>query len=448
MSSENTNDICTKDLLAIVFLKTKYWGLFRDIEKNRDLYTQIRLYDKRAFLLWDDKEEQEYREKHFNDLFERLGYTDRDTELLRQILNDTLPGWHGDTSINEDQLRSTRRIGHRDLLDLYFSYGVSQQAYKERMQRVTPIVEHARKDTEKSLTRRFKDFNRYALKEESAGDIARLLSRQLIQLEDGSGLTVNVWRCWLRVLLQYESGANEATNSILASILSGANESIQRTLPLDTTDTPSVSQTIDYRVELARKLFEDIVDHLSDTYLALLVLLFVFPPRGNAFFLDYINRHGTEDLFLPVLSYVDNHYLTQKHSVFREYEWPYWSFVLYQWSLSISQGSINTSIPDAPQRHRNANDYVFNILGSDPKLTYRFIRDQFWSNEGWSSEKYQWRIESKIAQYDNKADYENILSVTKRAIAGKRLATTQKSELEEFLGDFQKYITRRSKETI
>src|SRR5260370_10554519 len=102
MNPSDANDICTKDLLAMVFLKTKYWGLFRDIEENRDLYTQVRLDDMRASLLVDDKEEQEYRKKHFDDLFERLGYTATHSKLLRSVLNEPFPVSQGTTRENKD----------------------------------------------------------------------------------------------------------------------------------------------------------------------------------------------------------------------------------------------------------------------------------------------------------------------------------------------------------
>jgi len=441
MNPDSSIDIRTKDLIAMVFLKTKYWGLFRDIEANRDLYTQIRLEDRRASLLFDDKDEQDYRKKHFDDLFEKLGYGTRDVELLGELLGDIFPGWRGGAHVNEDELHATNRIGHRDLLDLYFSYGISHQAFKEHMQRIDPIVERIAKDkyTEKGLMRAFKAFNEYVLAQEHAGDVARLLSRRLLRLHQEQNVSVEVWRAWLRVLLQYSQGADEATNSIMASILSGADETIQRSLPLGGGDNAAV---IDNRVDGAILLFKDITRYLSDPYLALLMLLFVFPARGNGFFPDYINRHAINELYAPVLSYVDSYFIDKKRNVFREYDWPQWAFVIYQWSMNISQGDIlNKAVPDAEARHRMVNDYVFGLLKNDARLTYQFIRRQFWSDDTWNGKAYKWQVTGKVAQYNNEIDRNNIKLIVQAASASKLLTANQRKELEDFEEVFNRFLT-------
>lgn len=446
MNSDDYSDICTKDLISMSFLKTKYWGIFRDIEINRDLYTQIRLDDRRAALLFDDKQEKEYREKHFKELFKRLDYTSSDVEVVRSILDKTFPSWNGGPGVNEDSLRLNNRIAHRDLLDMYFSYGISQRNFKQHMQHIRPIVERVSKDSEKVQIRKFKQFNSYALGEESPADVARILAREILRVQEKKSASVIVWRSWLRALLQYEKSTNEATNSILASILSGANETILNIAPTN----PDVAQTIDNRVDVSMIFFENVDQYLNETYLALLMLLFLLPERGNAFFLDYTNRVGFELLYSPVLNYVDNHYIEGKRNIFSEYDWPYWSFVLYQWSLSISQGAthINQHVPEASQRHRKVNDYVFTILDKDPKMTYSFIRNQFWSNEGWNSEGFSWRIESKIGQYANQEDHKNILSVTNKAVESDALSNLQKSELREFKRVFEEYLKKPKQDTI
>jgi hypothetical protein len=445
MSEENNIiDIRTKDLIAMVFLKTKYWGLFRDIEANRDLYTQIRLEDRRASLLFDDKDEQEYRKKHFNELFEKLGYSTKDIDLLRPLLSEIFPAWNGNNHDNDDELRVTNRIAHRDLLDLYFSYGISQQTFKRHMEHVAPIVDRVAKDkyTEKSLMRAFKEFNKYALSQEQAGDVSRLLARRLLSLHQTQRVSIEVWRCWLRALLRYESAANEAVNSVMASILSGANDSIQRSLPLGMANT-SPASIVDNRVDGAIVLFRDVVDYLNNPYLALLMLLFVLPARGNSFFLDYINRHGAAELFAPVLDYVDRYFIGQKRNVFHEFSWPQWAFINYQWSLSISQGdALNTAVPNAVLRHRTVNDYVFSLLKRDNKLIYHFIRMQFWSdNNAWEGETYKWQVAGKIAQYNNETDRANILAIVAKALSSNKLTNDQRAELKEFERLFNQYVS-------
>lgn len=435
MNLEDTNDIRAKDLIVMVFLKTKYWGLFRDIEANRDLYTQIHFDDRRFSLLIDDHREEEYRKKHFNGLFERLGYSDSDTEMLRAVLNETFPGWNGRSNIDDDDLLAAKRIAHRDLLDLYFSYGISHQIFKKHMEEVSKVVDQVTKNkyTEKTLTRQFRQFNRYALKQEQVSDVSRLLARRLLRLhQEQEAVPIVVWRCWLHALLSYEKGKNEATNSLLASILSGANDSIQRTVPLDTSSRTDMAKTIDFRVDLSAELFKNVTDALVDPYLALLMLLFVLPDRGNSFFLDYINRHGFQELFVPVLDYVDSYFIDSKRNVFDEYSWPQWSLVLFQWSFSISQGSINKKVPGYVERHKRVNNYVFSILQNDARLTYEFIKSQFWSDDTWAGEPHRWQVSNKIAQYEDKTDRENLISIVDAALSSKVLKAGEKKELEEF----------------
>lgn len=430
-------DIRTKDLIAMAFLKTKYWGLYRDIEANRDIYTQVRLEDDRAFWLFDRNDEQEHRKNHFNELFTRLGYGAGDMRLLRPLLSETFPDWQGEGHTSEDELHATNRIGHRDLLDLYFSYGISHQAFKEHMEHVAPIIERITKSkyNENSLTKQLREFNRYALSQEQGGDVARLLARSLLRLQQQQAVPVAVWRCWLRALLKYESGANEATNAVLASILSGANDSIQRTLPLNTPSTSDMATVIDQRVDGAITLFEDITAYLSDTYLALLLLLFVLPARGNSFFLDYINRHGARDLYLPVLNYVDKYFIAEKRSVFREYsDSRHWRFVLYQWSLSISQGSegVNRALEDAQARQKTVNDYVFGLLKGNPKLIYKFICGQFLTDGDQGTGIRKWHIAHEMKQYSYPEDREHIIDLTREALASNELTTPQREEMVEF----------------
>jgi hypothetical protein len=438
-------DIRTKDLIAMAFLKTKYWGLFRDIEVNRDIYTQIRLEDNRAYWLFDRDDGQEHRKKHFNDLFKRLGYSAGDMWLLRPLLSETFPDWQGEGHTSEDELRATSRIGHRDLLDLYFSYGISHQTFKERMEHVTPIIERVTKGkyNENSLTKQLREFNRYALSQEQGGDVARLLARSLLPLQQQQPVPVIVWRCWLRALLKYESGANEATNAILASILSGANDSIQRNLPLNTSVASDMTSVIDQRVDGAITLFEDITTYLSDPYLALLLLLFVLPARGNSFFLDYINRHGVRDLYLPVLNYVDNYFIAEKRNVFREYnDSRHWRFVLYQWSLSISQGSegVNRAVGDAQARQKAVNDYVFGLLKGNPKLIYMFICGQFLTDGDQSTGIREWHIAHEMKQYSHQEDREHIIGLAREALASNELTAHQREEMVEFDRLFNQFV--------
>ena len=436
-------DIRTKDLITMAFLKTKYWGLYRDIEANRDIYTQVRFEDPRAFWLFERDDEQ--RKKHFGELFKRLGYSAADMRLLRPLLNETFPDWEGEGNTSEDELRAINRIGHRDLLDLYFAYGISHQVFKERMEHVTPIIERVTKGryNENSLTRQLREFNRYALSHEQGGDVARLLARSLLRLQQQQAVPVMIWRCWLRALLKYESGANEATNAILASILSGANDSIQRTLPLNTSGTSDMATVIDQRVDGAITLFEDIITYLSDTYLALLLLLFVLPARGNSFFVDYIDRHGARDLYLPVLNYVDKYFIAEKRNVFREYsDSRQWRFVLYQWSLSISQGSegVNRAIEDAQVRQKAVNDYVFDLLKGNPKLIYKFIRGQFLTDGDRGTGVREWHIANEMKQYSREQDYKHIVALTREALSAKGLSSSQKEELVEFDRLFGEFV--------
>ncbi len=442
-------DIRTKDLITMAFLKTKYWDLFRDIEANRDIYTQIRFEDGRAYWLFDREDTHMYRKKHFEELFKRHSYNAGDMRLLHSLLSETFPDWHGEGNISEDELRVAKRIGHRDLLDLYFSYGISHQTFKERMEHVMPIVDRIAKGkyNENSLTKQFKEFNRYALSQEQAGDVARLLARNLLRLQQQQTVPVSVWRCWLRALLRYESGANETTNAVLASILSGANDSIKRTLPIDTSGMSNTTTVIDQRVDGSIALFEDITSYLSDPYLALLLLLFVLPARGNSFFLDYINRHGVRDLYLPVLNYVDKYFIVERHNVFREYsDSRHWRFVLYQWSLSISQGSegVNRVIEDAQARQAAVNDYVFDLLKGNPKLIYRFIHGQFLTDGDQGTGVHEWHIATEMKQYSRKKDREHIVILTREALSSKELTTSQKEELVEFDRLFNQLIMSNS----
>ncbi len=145
-----------------------------------------------------------------------------------------------------------------------------------------------------------------------------------------------------------------------------------------------------------------------------------------------------------MLHYVDEYFIEKNRNVFHEYDWPYWSFVLYQWSLSISQGDVhlNQYVDDAVTRHRQVNDYVFNLLNKDAKLSYTFIREQFWSNDGWANESYRWRIENKIGQYSNDEDRKNILRIADQAISSKVLPSSQMRELEDFKKLFGQFIEK------
>ncbi|HEV7453900.1 MAG TPA: hypothetical protein VGO07_01430 [Candidatus Saccharimonadales bacterium] len=435
MSLDNQLDIRTKDLIAMAVLKTKYWDIFWDIEKNKDLYTQIRLEDRRAsVLMMDDDDEQKYRKQHFDSLFGELGYSSEDIQSVQSILNDTFPGWRDKhASDDEDTMRAENRIGHRDVLDLYFSYGTSQELFKKRLEQVRRITDHAGKDSEKTLMRKLREFTSYVTSDEEPGSIARLFARRLLRTQSNKNNQLLIWRHWLRAYLQYGAGANDGTNSVIASILSGANDAIQRSAPVGSSSQARIDQ---HRIELARWLFEDITSYLKDPYPGLLMLLFMLPARGNRFFEEYMNNGGLVEVFEIVLGYTDGYFLNpvKKRNIFQEYEWPYWSFVLYQWSLSIdaSNGNFNKLVPSAHVRHRKVNDYVFSLLDGDPRLTYQFVREQFWSNEGWSSETYEWRIASKIAQYNNPDDISSLLDVVEKAMNGARLSRSQKEELQEF----------------
>jgi hypothetical protein len=442
--NSDSDDIRSKDIMVMSFLKIKYWGLFRDIEASRDLYTQIRLEDSRASLLFDDRNNEEYRKKHFNDLFKRLGYDSNDIQLLNPILGETFPDWRGNGHISEDDLLSNQRIGHRDLLDLYFSYGISHQSFKGHMEHVRPIVDRVIKGkyNENSLIKLFREFNRYALNEEHSGDVARLLARRLLSIQHQQVVSIVVWRCWLRALLKFESGSNEATNAILASILSGADDSTQRTSFSNTLSTSDIVAT-DQRLNDTITFFEDITEYLSDVYLGLLLLLFVFPARGNSFFLEYINRHGVRDLYLPILNYVDNYFIVQKRNVFREYsDSRHWRFVLYQWSLSISQnGMINSMVEDASTRQRAVNSYVFGLLDNNPKLIYQFIRGQFLTDGDQGTGLREWHIVSEFKQYSTEEDRTRITKMVREALSSPALKASQKEELVEFDRLFSQFVT-------
>jgi len=421
-----------QDLIALAFLKTKYWGLFRDIEVNRDLYTQSRQEDKRASFSFD-VDLPKYRKEHFDQLFEMLGYPADDITLLSSLLNDIFPGWVGGRGVSEDDLRINKRVGHRDLLDLYFSYGISHQAFMLRMEHVESVTSIATKPhSEKTIKRAFKDFNTYALSQEETGDIARLLSRQLLRIQREQNVPIMVWRCWLRALVQYESAATaEGANALMAAILSGANDSIRQSFP---TVAGDVSPD---RVAAAGTLFKNIDRYLADPYLAVLLLMFVHPEQGNDFFVGYMDKHGPKELFGPVLRYVDTYFITEDRNIFRDRGLPYAVFVLKEWSLSVSlTNEINSTAVGAKRRHRRVNDYALQLLKQDTEMIYGFMRQQFWVSDS-DGRNSGWRVARTIAQYDNKADLSTLRQLVQTALASQRLEPSQKEELrklDELLG--------------
>ncbi len=438
------SDIRSKDLITMAFLKTKFWGLFRDIENNRDLYTEIRLDDPRAILMFYDDEEKKYRQKYFDTLFEGLGYTENDVHLLRSILDDTFPGWLQNRNESQESLRTNSRIGNRDLLDLYFSYGASHTVFKEHMEEVKRVTENIGKDNDKRLTRRLKDFNRYILTQESPGDVARLLSRNLLTLQKANNNDlILIWRSWLRVFLQSKPDNSDAANRILASILSGASEAVQRAAPLNTSNAEEASLNRKQRADFASSIFTHITDYFSDPNTVLLMLLFLLPSRGNNFFEDYMRDGEWKKMFESSLNYVDEYFIGQNHNIFREYKWPEWQFTLYQWSLSINSSDVaqpNRAIEGADLRHRRVNNYVFNLLENDAKLTYTFIYNQFWSKD-WTSDEYKWSIGGKIGQYNNQEDIRALGRVAKKAINSRALVRRQKDELGRFIEELDRFIT-------
>jgi hypothetical protein len=165
MNSNSTSDIISKDLVIMAFLKTKYWGLFADIESNRGLYTQIRPEDRIFSLMFSDGEEGKYRKNHFNRLFESLSYSQDEIDLLTDMLNEVFPGWRLDNHQREDDLREGARIGHRDLLDLYFAYGIAQNTFVKHMKEVVRVTQRLEKYNEKQLSRVLSEFNQYATKQ-------------------------------------------------------------------------------------------------------------------------------------------------------------------------------------------------------------------------------------------------------------------------------------------
>jgi hypothetical protein len=274
----------------------------------------------------------------------------------------------------------------------------------------------------------------------SPADVSRLLVKQLHkQFPQGKAKDVMlVWRIWLRVLLQSKKGNREATNSLLASILSGASEAVMRQVPMGL----EIPALINRRVELTRVFFQDLTEYLVDPYDALLMLLFLLPARGNRFFEEYTAQARVE-VFEPVLNYVDDFFIRQGHNIFKEYKWPDYEFILYQWSLSISmQGLPNSSVVDAEQRQHHVNDYVFGLLDGNPKQTYDFIYQQFWSNDGWSSESYEWRIESKLGQYNNQRAIDSLTRIASKATRSAHLTRQQQEHMKEFIDSLMQYKSK------
>jgi hypothetical protein len=119
--------------------------------------------------------------------------------------------------------------------------------------------------------------------------------------------------------------------------------------------------------------------------------------------------------------------------------------VLYQWSLSTSQGNgINSAIEDARIRQKAVNDYVFGLLENNPKLIYKFIRGQFLTDGDQGTGIREWHIVNEMKQYSSKEDREHIAAMVSEASSSKELTTPQKEELVEFDRLFNQFVITNS----
>lgn len=142
------------DFIVLAHIKLKYPFLYRDISRNRHIYTQYHEGEERdekliAYFMMQEEEQREYKKQHLESLIREYGL-ESDTDKLKEMLGNIFPdlakalGDTGSRSNDFNTQRRERRLGLRMVLDAalgMFSKVTEIIAHEEKARTVLDVLE-------------------------------------------------------------------------------------------------------------------------------------------------------------------------------------------------------------------------------------------------------------------------------------------------------------------
>ena len=428
------------DRFAMGHIKLKYPLIYDDIARNRHLYTQVKEEEQtlREMFMQDDEVKAD-RKRHFDQL---LGNADLDSEAsdrVKDFLVDIFPVLNSvfndsQHHLDLDELRENCRIGHRYVLDAYFASVQSQEAFIKSREMVNKLIEQIPNVSDAQMMELFRAFMQESRNDKSEMDNETLLRNEL-KTSKHAAYNAQGFRAWLRVLLIDSFDGDEA-NRIIGRILSALNDLYLTTKPED-------------RITFAEQIFDDIEKFAKNPQTTLLVLLFLTPERQNGYFNQYIQREtkNPNGLFERLLKCVDDYFLGTDHNVFTEFKYEEYSFIIYQWALSIDAGAragINKNVSDSKERFERVNKYVFKLLNDDDKLAFSVLKQRFWKkeNDTDTNKKPELRLDrDSLAPYD----LQQLVSLVEKLAKSESLSRARRRYMHSLLEQLESYISETTK---
>lgn len=250
------------DRFLMGHLKLKYPSIFRDIAANRDRYTQPKeREDSIRNMLMDKEELSKKRREELEALFNEAHLNNEQKDTLKDLLVDLFPALSGilnqsNSHVPLPELRTERRVGHRDVLDAYFALTTSQDAYIQHEKWIEELLTDISDADDSELMRRFEKYTENARNDNSETDSITLLRNELLK-ENHKAYQLRAFRSWMRVVLKDAKAVADDDNRALARILSAINDIEQRSQPED-------------RVDIGKFVFHKVTDYISKPYIALL----------------------------------------------------------------------------------------------------------------------------------------------------------------------------------
>lgn len=429
------------DRFAMGHIKLKYPLIYDDIARNRHLYTQAKEEEQtlREMFMQDDEVKAE-RKRHFDQLFGNADLDNEASDRVKDFLVDIFPVLNSVFNDNQrhldlDELRENCRIGHRYVLDAYFASVQSQEAFIKSREMVNKLIEQIPKVNDTQMMELFREFMQESRNDKSEMDNETLLRNEL-KTSKHAAYNARGFRAWLRVLTSDSFDGDEA-NRIIGRILSALNDLYLTAKPED-------------RIAFAEQIFDDIERYAKNPQTILLILLFLIPERGNGYFNQYVQREiqNPDGLFERLLKCVDDYFLQGDHNVFTEFKYEEYSFIVYQWALSIDAGTrvgINKDVSDSQERFKHVNEYVFKLLNDDDKLAFNVLKQRFWKkeNDTNTNEKPELRLDrDSLAPYD----LQQLVSLVDKLTKSESLSRTRRRYMRLLLEQLESYISETTTE--
>lgn len=424
--------VCFGDRFAMAHVKLSYPLVYQDIFINRKYYVESpNILSDISMQMMDDGEKKKFYTKHFDYLMSKSRLSGEEKDTVLEIISNLFPLVAEQLSISshrlhisETELKSKKMVASSDVLDAYFETTGQIEDYNAASKLVTDSLARVKQTNitnDASLMEIMHNFMIDAA-DMNIESVSFFLMQQDIRALEGNfrKYRVPILRAWLRAVLMVQGSSNDENRIVIGRILNTLNEIV----------ISSASREPSKEQGLCNEFFKGVTSVMKDPRAALLMLLYLSPQRGNAFFSNYIASELSKPrgLFPRILSTVDKLIIDENINIYQDYDYNDWAFVAYQWAYSIAPSApvVNPQVASATARYSRARDYLLSLL-KDDILAYEVISR---------------RMEDRLS--DNSLDGEKFLSTDSfapfeptdmttlldRLFQSKLLSKNQKDELK------------------